>query len=140
MNQRWTSLGALAGALTVILGAFGAHALEGRLDAEQTGWWETGVLYLAIHSLALVGYGSFRQVRPSNRPGLPGWGFVLGILLFVGTLHAMALGGPKWLGAITPIGGTAWIVAWLAFAFEARRAPATSTAASPAAGRGDVSN
>lgn len=119
--KHWISIGALMGALTVVLGAFGAHALKARLDAEQLAWWHTAVQYHGAHALALVALGLFAERAKVG--ALAGWCFVLGIVLFCGTLYAMALGAPRWFGAITPIGGAAFIVAWLVFAFAAWRAP-----------------
>jgi uncharacterized membrane protein YgdD (TMEM256/DUF423 family) len=122
--SRWIALGALAGALTVVFGAFGAHALKERLDAEQLAWWETAVQYQAYHSIALVLFGLLRERRPGG--GAAGWCFLAGVLLFSGTLYAMALGGPRWLGAVTPLGGTALIVGWVVFALAGLRARASA--------------
>lgn len=119
--KHWISIGALMGAITVVLGAFGAHALKTRLDAEQLAWWHTAVQYHGAHALAIVMFGLFAERTKVG--ALAGWCFVLGIVLFCGTLYAMALGAPRWFGAITPIGGAAFIVAWLVFAFTAWRAP-----------------
>jgi uncharacterized membrane protein YgdD (TMEM256/DUF423 family) len=115
----WISIGAALGAVAVILGAFGAHALKERLDPEQLAWWSTGVQYHMSHALALVLFGIANDRGRSG--GLAGALFLLGITLFSGTLYAMALGGPRWLGAVTPIGGGALILAWILFALSARR-------------------
>jgi len=115
----WTTTGALFGALAVALGAFGAHALKDSLSPEQLGWWETGVQYHALHALALVFFGL--SVERGRSGGISGALFAVGIVLFSGTLYAMALGAPRWFGAITPLGGTAFIVAWLLFAVRAWR-------------------
>jgi len=117
MRPNWIVVGALAGLLGVGFGAFGAHGLEGRATPEQVEWWATGAHYHLVHALALVLYG---LVATRGGRGLAGWSFVLGIVLFSGTLYAMALGAPRWLGAITPIGGVALMVGWLAFALQAR--------------------
>jgi uncharacterized membrane protein YgdD (TMEM256/DUF423 family) len=117
--SRWIAVGASLGALAVILGAFGAHALEERLDAEQLGWWQTAVQYHGAHALALVLFGLFAERRPTSSAA--GWLFLAGVALFGGTLYAMALGGPRWLGAVTPLGGLALIAGWLAFAWAAAR-------------------
>ena len=116
----WIAIGALSGALTVALGAFGAYALEEAVPPEDLAIWQTAVLYQGLHALALVLFGLYQHVRP--RPCLGGWGFLLGSAIFSGTLYAMVLGAPRWLGAITPIGGTLLIVGWLAFAWSAWRA------------------
>jgi len=116
----WIAVGALSGAVTVALGAFGAHALKESVSPEDLAIWQTGVHYQGLHALALVLFGISQQVRP--RACLGGWCFLAGSAIFAGTLYAMVLGGPRWLGAITPIGGTLLIVGWLAFAWSAWRA------------------
>jgi uncharacterized membrane protein YgdD (TMEM256/DUF423 family) len=120
MRPNWISIGAALGALAVILGAFGAHGLKERIDADALEVWKTGVLYHALHALALVLYGLFARDRGGR---IAGWCFVLGIAIFSGTLYGLALGGPRWLGAITPVGGVLLIVGWISFAVEAQRAP-----------------
>ena len=109
--------GALAGALAVGTGAFGAHALKSRLTAEALGWWQTAVLYHFVHALALVALGLLlRQVPRSVLLEVAAGGFLVGLVLFSGSLYSMSLGAPRWFGAITPLGGSAWIVAWLCLA------------------------
>jgi uncharacterized membrane protein YgdD (TMEM256/DUF423 family) len=107
--------GALLAAVAVALGAFGAHALKGRLDAEALGWWQTAVQYLLPHAVAVVALGL------SNRADLrrPCWLLAGGAALFAATLFAMALGAPRWLGAVTPLGGAALILGWLWLAWTA---------------------
>ena len=119
-SNRCIALGALSGAITVALGAFGAHALKERLSAGELDIWHTAVQYQGLHALALIAFGLF--ARPAARSPLVGWLFVLGSLLFSGSLYALALGAPRWFGAITPLGGTAFIAGWLAFAWAAARA------------------
>jgi uncharacterized membrane protein YgdD (TMEM256/DUF423 family) len=118
--QTWIGVGAASGALTVALGAFGAHALKERLAAEDLEIWQTAVHYQGLHALALIAFGLAQQSRPMR--GLPGWCFLLGSAIFAGTLYAIALGGPRWLGAITPFGGASLILGWLVFAWSAARA------------------
>ena len=115
----WVGVGALSGAVTVALGAFGAHALKDSVPAEDLDIWRTAVLYQGLHALALVLFGTFRQQRGGG--GAAGWAFVVGSVVFSGSLYALVLGGPRWLGAITPIGGVSLIVGWLAFALAALR-------------------
>lgn len=115
----WTAIGAVSGALTVALGAFGAHALQERVTPEDLAIWETAVHYQGLHALALVLFGLWRT--QTGKRCIGGWGFLVGSVIFSGTLYALALGGPRWLGAITPIGGTALIVGWLGFAVSAWR-------------------
>lgn len=118
MNGRqWLAAGAVSGALTVTLGAFGAHALKDSLAPEQLAWWETAVQYQAWHALALLAFGLLRERQPGG--GFAGACLLGGSVIFSGTLYAMALGAPRWFGAITPLGGTALIVGWIAFALAA---------------------
>ena len=118
MKLNWISIGAALGALAVVFGAFGAHALKDRLTPEELEWWKTGVLYHLLHAIALVAFGLFARERNA---GIAGKCFLAGTAIFSGTLYGMALGGPRWLGAVTPIGGVLLIVGWLAFAVAARR-------------------
>lgn len=117
--RTWIAAGAFLGALTVGLGAFGAHALEQRVTPEELEIWKTAVHYQGLHALALIGFGLFAERAKAS--GLTGWAFTLGTLIFSGTLYAIVLGGPRWLGAITPIGGTALIVGWIALGVAAVR-------------------
>jgi uncharacterized membrane protein YgdD (TMEM256/DUF423 family) len=116
-------LGALAGAAGVALGAFGAHALKARLAPEALAIWQTAVQYHFWHALALVAIGIVIALALPGSTVLKwaGWLMVAGLVLFSGSLYALALGGARWLGAITPFGGTAWIVAWLLFAWAVIR-------------------
>ena len=110
----------LLGAVAIALGAFGAHGLKERLALipDAAGWWETATFYLLVHAVAIGAVGS-----PSA------WTARLwsaGALVFSGTLYAMALGGPRWLGAVTPVGGTMLIAGWIALAFASRKSFPTS--------------
>lgn len=102
----------LAGASAVAFGAFGAHALRGTLDAAALATWHTGVEYHFLHALALfVAVAGLPEGRARKLAvGL----FAAGIALFSGSLYALALGAPRMVGAITPIGGVAFIAGWLA--------------------------
>ncbi len=125
MEQRtgasWLSIGAGLMALAVLAGALGAHSLAPHFVAERGAeWWEKAARYHALHALGILVYGFFRSERSCK--AWPSWCFALGILLFSGSLYAMALGAPRWLGMITPFGGTIWIVAWIGFAVQARGA------------------
>ena len=113
-------LGAVAMAIAVALGAFGAHALKARLSPDALDVWRTGVTYHAWHALALVAAGLLMLHVPDNGPlRFAAWLFVAGIVLFAGSLYAHALGAPRGVGAITPFGGLAFIAGWIAFAIAA---------------------
>ncbi|HSM79721.1 MAG TPA: DUF423 domain-containing protein [Bryobacteraceae bacterium] len=115
MSPLYGVLGALLLALGVGMGAFGAHALRGRLDAYSMGVWEKAVFYHLIHALGLLIV--FLLARTGAIPGAAGnrVGFLLtaGILLFSGSLYVLALTGMRVLGAVTPLGGVAFLAAWL---------------------------
>ncbi len=109
---------ALIGFSAVGLGAFGAHALDGRLSPDARGWWETATLYALVHALAALAAGL------SGRGGLAvfgGWAWIAGVAVFSGTLYLMALGAPRWFGAITPIGGLLLLSGWASLAIHALR-------------------
>lgn len=122
MDRLFFALGSLFGGLGVALGAFGSHLLRGRLPADLLANFETGVRYQMYHALALlaVAWAAGRWVGTSL-PAVAGWAFVAGILLFSGSLMIMALTGMRWLGAVTPLGGTAFVVGWLCLLIAAWR-------------------
>jgi uncharacterized membrane protein YgdD (TMEM256/DUF423 family) len=105
--------GAVFAFLGVAFGAFGAHALAERIPAERLATFEIGVRYQMYHALALlaVAWGITRW--PAGGLHVAGWLFIAGILIFGGTLYGIALGAPRWLGAITPLGGLAFLAGWL---------------------------
>lgn len=108
--------GATLGLLAVALGAMGAHALKDRLVGQPLDWWRTAAQYAQIHAVLTV---AVALAIPKPRPALVRTALVawpVGIVIFAGTLHAMALGAPRWLGAVTPLGGTCLLVGWLALA------------------------
>jgi uncharacterized membrane protein YgdD (TMEM256/DUF423 family) len=120
LDKTFLLLGSLTGFLGVALGAFGAHGLKTRLSAEMLAVFETGVRYQMYHTLALllvsatIGHlGSARLLAGA------GWLFVAGIVLFSGSLYALALSGVTTLGAITPIGGLAFLGGWACLALFA---------------------
>ena len=107
------ALGALACLLGVALGAFGAHALKARLSAEMLALWKTGVEYHFYHALGLLAIGILALHFPRTWLLLwSGWLMLAGVILFSGSLYALALTGATWLAMITPFGGVAFIVAW----------------------------
>ncbi len=102
----------LAGASAVALGAFGAHALRGSLDAAAMATWHTGVEYHFWHALALL--VAAVGLREGRARSVAIGAFAAGIVLFSGSLYALALGAPRMVGVITPVGGVAFIAGWLA--------------------------
>ena len=116
----WIRIGAILGGLGVIAGAFGSHGLEGKLDSRGLEVFETAAKYQMYHAPALLAVGILAMMgRGGTALNLAGWSFLLGTLIFSGTLYALALTGIRWLGAITPIGGVALIVGWFALAVAA---------------------
>ena len=116
------ALASILGGLGVALGAFGAHALRGRLSDSLLETFETGVRYHFYHALALVAVVVAMQLWPkSGLPTAAGWLFVTGIVLFSGSLYALAFTNIRWLGAITPFGGVAFIAGWICLALAAWR-------------------
>lgn len=127
-------MGAATAAVAVVIGAFGAHALEGRVSADMLANYETGARYHFYHSLGIIAIGiialqyesaSGGSASPTawGQPGFRGaaWLMLAGVVLFSGSLYAMALTGQRWLGAVTPLGGVAFIAAWLLLAWTASR-------------------
>ncbi|HSV16838.1 MAG TPA: DUF423 domain-containing protein [Casimicrobiaceae bacterium] len=116
------TLAALLMFVAVAAGAFGAHALRNRLTPEMSAVWQTAVQYHAWHALGLAVVGLL-TIHVPERAGLApaGWLFVVGIALFSGSLYAMALTGARALGAITPVGGVAFLAGWLSLAWAASR-------------------
>ena len=116
------TLASLLLAVAVALGAFGAHALKSRLAPDLQAVWQTAVQYHAWHALGLLGVGLYLMHKPeSTSAGWSAWLFVAGIVLFSGSLYALALTGTRALGAVTPVGGAAFIAGWLAFAWAVWR-------------------
>ncbi|MGN6581784.1 MAG: DUF423 domain-containing protein [Bordetella sp.] len=125
MNDRsLPALAALCMLVGVAAGAFGAHGLKGRIDAEMLGVWQIGVQYHLVHALGLFAVAWLRTRHPRTRL-LPvaAWLMFAGIVLFSGSLYALALTGMRWLGAITPLGGVAFLLAWAMTGWAAWRAP-----------------
>lgn len=121
MRSLFLRLGALAGFVGVALGAFGAHALRGSLSAEHLAVFETGVRYQLIHAVALVLVGVLLDRRPSRLTRAAGWCFVLGIVLFSGSLYVLSLTGITAFGILTPLGGLCFLAGWACLAAEAWR-------------------
>jgi uncharacterized membrane protein YgdD (TMEM256/DUF423 family) len=120
MVKIWFFLAALFGFLSVALGAFGAHSLKNILDEYGKSIYEKAVLYQMFHSMALFAVGVLQHLFKGISFSPAGFGFLIGILLFSGSLYVLAITGLKWLGAITPIGGLGFLFgwAWLIFAIS----------------------
>ena len=112
-------IGALMGFVGVGLGAFGAHALKGRLSPEMLAVFETGVRYQMYHALALLATAALMSRSEGRAVIVAGWSFTAGILIFSGSLYALALTGVTILGAVTPIGGLAFLIGWAALTIAA---------------------
>jgi uncharacterized membrane protein YgdD (TMEM256/DUF423 family) len=108
----WFISASIFGFLSVALGAFGAHSLKNILDEYGKAIYEKAVLYQMFHTLALFLVGVLCHLFKEASFLLAGWGFFVGILLFSGSLYALAITGLKWMGAITPIGGVASLFGW----------------------------
>ena len=114
MFKLFASIGSINALLAVMLGAFGAHALKSRLSTEMLEIFQTGVQYHFYHALGLLAVGIIAYHLPDSRLlKWSGWLMLTGILIFSGSLYILSISGIKWLGAITPIGGTAFIIAWV---------------------------
>ena len=115
----WVAVGAVGCALAVIAGAFGGHALGSRLDERSLQLWETAARYLMYGAFGVLLAG----LAGTRWPGMEraAWALLAGTVVFSGTVAALALGGPRWLGAVTPLGGTLMIVGFLLFAWTAWR-------------------
>ena len=112
----WFRLASFLMLAGVVLGAFGAHGLKSRISPDSLDIYHTAVLYHFIHAGALFAVSWVSSQNPSGRSSLAGYAFTLGILLFSGSLYALAVTGQKWLGAVTPLGGIAFIVGWAVLA------------------------
>ena len=113
MNLFWLAAG-ISGFLAVALGAFGAHALRGVLSPEALEWWKTAVLYQGIHVAPLLALGLAPQ--PGRLARAAGLLFIAGSALFSGSLYLMSLTDLRWLGAVTPLGGLAFLAGWACLA------------------------
>jgi uncharacterized membrane protein YgdD (TMEM256/DUF423 family) len=115
-RRTWMTLAAVGGFVAVMVGAFAAHGVK---DAQAKEWLRTGATYGFMHTLATFACALFMNLGAQRARHAPAF-FLSGVVVFSGTLYAMALGGPRWLGAITPIGGTLFLIGWAVLAFAAR--------------------
>ena len=122
--MNWTTLGSVLMALAVAVGAFGAHGLRNKLDAYSMSVYEKAVFYHFVHALGILLIAVLARTGAITLTGQgrAAWLLLIGILVFSGSLYALAVSGIRILGAITPIGGVAFIAGWLVLAYEAMRA------------------
>lgn len=123
MDRLFTALGAGAALVAVALGAFGAHGLRGRLGADALATFEVGVRYHMYHALALLAVAWASARWPGGGVTWAGWLFVAGTVVFSGSLYLLSLTGQRGFGAVTPLGGAAFLAGWLTLAWSAWRAP-----------------
>jgi uncharacterized membrane protein YgdD (TMEM256/DUF423 family) len=119
--RHFVLLGAINGFLTVAFGAFAAHGLKDVLSPGLKAVFDTGVEYQALHAIALLIVGLLGNSGRSAALTWSGWAFATGILLFSGSLYLLALTDARWLGMVTPLGGTAFLLGWAALAWHATR-------------------
>lgn len=126
MHRKFLIIAACSGFIAVMLGAFGAHGLKSVLDSAAMGTYKTAVQYQLAHTLALLAVGLWLHTTESLAQSLriAGWCFTGGILLFSGSLYALAMGAPKALGPITPVGGLLFMAGWFNLLIAAWRLPA----------------
>jgi uncharacterized membrane protein YgdD (TMEM256/DUF423 family) len=122
MDRLFLGVGAALAFLAVAAGAFGAHGLRGRLSPDDLGTFETGVRYHMYHALALLAVAWVASRTSGAAVAVAGVLFVAGVVLFSGSLYLLSLTGTRWLGAITPFGGLAFLLGWLALLWIALRA------------------
>lgn len=121
LDRLFTAAGAAFGFLGVAAGAFGAHALRARLSPEDLATFETAARYQMYHALALLAAAWATTRWPGGAATLSGWLFITGTVVFSGSLYVLVLTGPRWMGAITPLGGLALLGGWLALAWAVAR-------------------
>ena len=115
MERLFFVLASISGGLAVVLGAFGAHTLKGKIEPELLTAFDTGVRYQMYHAVALLAVARARLFRVRVQAAAA-WLFLAGMVLFSGSLYALSLTGVRWLGGITPLGGLAFILGWLCLA------------------------
>ncbi len=113
MERLFFLVGSISALIAVGLGAFGAHGLKGRLTPEMLNAFEVGVRYQMYHALALLAVAWALSRWPRAEITVAGWLFVAGTIIFSGSLYLLSLTSVRWIGAITPIGGVAFLLGWL---------------------------
>jgi uncharacterized membrane protein YgdD (TMEM256/DUF423 family) len=112
MDRFFFTSGAVAALIAVALGAFGAHSLRAKLSPDMLAIFETGVRYQMYHALGLIGVAWAMTRWPESNLNPAGWAFIVGIVIFSGSLYILSIFDIRWLGAITPIGGLALLIGW----------------------------
>ena len=115
-RRNWMTLAAMGGFVAVAVGAFAAHGVS---DPKAQEWLRTGAMYGFMHTMATFACATFMNIGAKRARFAPAF-FLSGVAIFSGTLYAMALGAPRWLGAITPIGGVLFLIGWGVLAWAAR--------------------
>lgn len=118
MERTFVLLGATLAFLGVALGAFGSHGLEGRVEPRDLETFATAARYQMYHALALIGVGWIVTRWPGGGSVVAGWAFLVGVLVFSGSLYLLVLTGARWWGAVTPLGGVILLVGWAALAWR----------------------
>jgi len=121
MDRFFFAAGSLLAFLAVAMGAFAAHALKSRLSSDMLAIFEVAVRYHMYHALALLAVAWAASRWPESSASMAGWFFLAGIIIFSGSLYALSLSEMRWLGAITPVGGVAFLIGWLVLAWAAWR-------------------
>ena len=111
--MNYFAIGAISACIVIILGAFGAHGLKDILDAYGKSIFEKAVLYQMFHSVGILILGIINEIMPNIHLELVGWAFIIGTIIFCGSLYILAITGIKSLGMITPIGGLLFIIGWI---------------------------
>jgi uncharacterized membrane protein YgdD (TMEM256/DUF423 family) len=119
MLRTFLILGSLNMFLSVALGAFGAHGLKSKISADMLTIYQTGVHYHMIHALGIIAVALTSKLTTAAPVSWAGWSMLIGIVLFSGSLYALSITGIKLLGAITPLGGVAFLLGWLLLAYTA---------------------
>ena len=118
MARAWLALAAFSGFLSVALGALGAHSLKNVLDEYGKSIYDKAVTYQMFHTMGLFAVGLLQMFLKNTSLSISGWSFLTGIFLFSGSLYFLALTGVAWLGAITPLGGIAFLIGWAFLGFK----------------------
>ena len=119
MDRVFFGIGSASALIAVALGAFGAHGLRARIVPDMLTAFEIGVRYQMYHALALLAVGAIAGRLPAGAVSAAGWLFVAGTVIFSGSLYTLALTGHRWLGAVTPLGGLAFLAGWAVLAWAA---------------------